>query len=86
MPRQPTDLMLGGFRVYEPADLVEARARRAISLATALEPETFIARGLGQNPQSARNRSVSEIRFGPIRLPWYWLTLTLTVRVGLVDL
>ena len=84
MPRPPSDLMLGGSRVYEPADLVEARARRAISLATALEPAALTARGLYQGPQSASNCSVSHVRFGPVRLPWHWPTLT--VREGFVEL
>lgn len=84
MPRPPSDLMLGASKVYEPAGLVEAHTCRAISLATAQEPETRMVRGLYQNPQSASNRSISDVTFGPDRLPWHWPALT--VREGLVEL
>jgi len=85
MPRPPSELMSGGFGVYETAESAEAHALRVNFWPTEPKPEAAMAGGLDPHPLSAGYRSVSDVRFESFRLGWFWHTLTLTVRVRSID-
>jgi hypothetical protein len=82
MPRPPSELMSGGFGVYETAESAGAHALRVNFWPTEPKPE---AGGLDPHPLSAAYRSVSDVRFESFRLAWFWRTLTPTIRVCSID-